>query len=91
MNEQTGDTVPSGEKKRMAAGIIAILFGALGLHKFYLGYLVEGIIVILLLIISQMDLALFLMVLGVVEGILYLTKSDEEFKATYLTARKPWL
>ena len=29
-------------------------------------------------------------VIGIVEGIMYLTKSDEEFVATYITGQKPW-
>jgi hypothetical protein len=29
-------------------------------------------------------------VIGVVEGIIYLTKTDEEFHQTYVVGRKPW-
>lgn len=29
-------------------------------------------------------------IIGLVEGILYLTKSDAEFAATYVHGRKPW-
>ena len=29
-------------------------------------------------------------IIGIIEGILYLTKSDEEFVATYITGNKPW-
>jgi hypothetical protein len=29
-------------------------------------------------------------VIGIVEGIIYLTKSDEEFVRTYIQAKKGW-
>ena len=29
-------------------------------------------------------------VVGIVEGIMYLTKSDEEFVATYIQGKKGW-
>ena len=28
--------------------------------------------------------------IGLIEGILYLTKGDDEFVATYVNGRKPW-
>ena len=39
--------VPGAEKK-IVAGILAILLGALGIHKFYLGYTKEGVIQLIL-------------------------------------------
>jgi hypothetical protein len=35
-------------------------------------------------------LAVIPSVIGIVEGILYLTKSDEEFVRTYLQSKKAW-
>lgn len=29
-------------------------------------------------------------IIGLVEGILYLTKTDDEFVKTYVVGRKPW-
>ena len=29
-------------------------------------------------------------IIGLIEGIMYLTKSDEEFEKTYITGQKPW-
>lgn len=68
----------------MVAGILGILLGGLGIHKFYLGYTKEGIIHILLSFVCVGGL------IGLIEGIIYLTKSDEEFAATYVTGRKGW-
>jgi TM2 domain-containing membrane protein YozV len=79
--------------KKLIAGILAIVLGWLGIHKFILGYTVEGVI---MLVVS---LAGFLLcgiptaaisVIGIIEGILYLTKSDDEFVATYVVGRKGW-
>lgn len=72
------------ESKRIVAGILAILLGGWGVHKFYLGMPMPGIITIL---------ACFggFGILGLVEGIIYLTKSDEDFIKTYQIEKKQWL
>jgi TM2 domain-containing membrane protein YozV len=74
------------ESKRSTAGIFALLLGGIGVHKFYLGYTTEGILQILLTI--------FTCGLGgivpMIEGIMYLTKSDQEFVTTYQVNRKGW-
>ncbi|RYD20212.1 MAG: TM2 domain-containing protein [Verrucomicrobiaceae bacterium] len=81
--EPVRPAVPGAEKK-LVAGILAILLGGFGVHKFYLGYTKEGIIQLLLSLVCIGG------ILGIIEGILYLTKSDEEFVATYITGRKGW-
>ena len=65
---------------------MAILIGSLGVHKFVLGYTKEGIIQIILTIISCGILSL----IGLIEGIIYLTKTDEEFVYMYQTNKKGW-
>lgn len=35
-------------------------------------------------------LAWVMWIIGLVEGIMYLTKSDEEFVATYINGKKGW-
>jgi len=75
--------IPGAEKK-IVAGILAILLGGFGIHKFYLGYTKEGIIQLILSLVCIGG------IIGLIEGILYLTKSDEEFVATYITGRKGW-
>ena len=64
---------------------VAILLGGLGIHKFYLGYTKEGVIQLILGLACGIGA-----IIGLVEGILYLTKSDEEFVATYVTGQKGW-
>ena len=82
--------------KKLISGILAILLGALGIHKFYLGYQKEGIIMLAVSIGGTVALcglpfaAFVISVIGLIEGILYLTKTDEEFVTTYVVGRKPW-
>lgn len=87
-----------GENKKVLAGILAILLGSLGVHKFILGYQKEGFILlgisIAAYVLSCFAIGLLFVwipgVIGLIEGIIYLTKSDEEFYNTYQVGRKPW-
>ncbi|KOP36184.1 MULTISPECIES: TM2 domain-containing protein [Flavobacterium] len=74
------------ENKKVTAGVLGILLGSFGVHKFYLGYQKEGIIQ---LIVTLITCGLGGIV-GFIEGIIYLTKSDEEFYQTYQVGKKPW-
>jgi TM2 domain-containing membrane protein YozV len=79
-----------GGDKKVVAGILALLLGAFGIHKFILGYTTEGVIMLVITIVSCGTLAIVPSVIGIVEGIMYLTKSDEEFVRTYIQGRKGW-
>lgn len=85
---------PSAENKKILAGVLAILLGALGVHKFILGYIKEGVIILIITIVLSVltcGVAGWLMtILGLIEGIIYLTKTDEEFYNTYQVGYKPW-
>jgi TM2 domain-containing membrane protein YozV len=71
------------ESKRVLCGVLALLLGGFGVHKFVLGHVVAGIIMILLCWgVSE--------VIALIEGIIYLTKSDEEFIRIYQVGRKAW-
>ncbi|HTH36582.1 MAG TPA: TM2 domain-containing protein [Pyrinomonadaceae bacterium] len=97
--QSTGAALPGAEKK-IAAGICGIVLGGLGIHKFILGYQQEGIILLavylvaIILTLVTCGIAAPLMfipsVIGIIEGIIYLTKSDEEFVQTYIANKKPW-
>lgn len=84
------DSKPAGADKKIVAGILAILLGPLGIHKFILGYTTAGIIMILVSVLTLGFGAIVMSIIGLIEGILYLTKSDEEFVATYITGKKAW-
>jgi TM2 domain-containing membrane protein YozV len=75
------------DNKKLAAGILALLLAPLGIHKFLLGYTKEGII---WLVISLVTCGSVTTLLGFIEGIIYLTKSDDEFYQTYQVNRKSW-
>ena len=59
------------KQKKLVAAILGILFGGLGLHKFYLGYVTAGIIQIVLSFFCGIG-----GLIGLIEGIIYLIKSD---------------
>lgn len=79
-----------GADKKVLAGILAIVVGAFGVHKFVLGYTTEGIIMLLLTVLTCGVAAAVTSIIGIVEGILYLTKSDEDFVRTYIQNKKGW-
>ena len=74
------------DNKKVVAGILGILLGGLGVHKFYLGYTTPGIIQLVLGIVTCGAAG----IVGLVEGIIYLTKSDEDFVETYVKNKKGW-
>ena len=76
--------------KKIAAGICGILLGAFGVHKFILGYTTEGVIMLLVSLLTCGFGAMVTSIIGLVEGIIYLTKSDEEFVSTYVVNKKGW-
>jgi TM2 domain-containing membrane protein YozV len=75
-----------GADKKITAGICAILVGWLGVHKFILGYTTEGVIQLVLGILT----CGLTNIISIVEGIIYLTKSYEEFVHTYIQNKKGW-
>ncbi|MBT9311269.1 TM2 domain-containing protein [Leptothoe kymatousa] len=87
----TNSGSPDGADKKIVAGICGILLGALGVHKFILGYTTEGVIMLVGSLVTCGFGAAVFGVIGLVEGILYLTKSDDEFVSTYITNKKGWL
>ncbi|NQT64864.1 MAG: NINE protein [FCB group bacterium] len=83
-----------GAKSKLVAGLLGILLGSLGIHKFYLGYTAPGIIMLLITIIGgivTLGVASGIMgLIGLIEGIVYLTKSDEDFEEVYVQNQKKW-
>ncbi len=92
--QQAGDWMAQGANKKMAAGICGILLGGFGVHKFILGYNTEGIIMLAAWVIGMFltcgIASIAVGIVGLVEGIIYLTKSDEEFVRTYVQGKKAW-
>jgi len=84
-------TLQEVNSKKVAAGICAILLGSLGIHKFILGMNTAGLIMLLCTLLTCGLAAAIFHVIGIVEGILYLTKTDEEFYRVYIVGKKDWL
>lgn len=80
------DLKAMGADKKIVAGICGILLGGFGVHKFILGYTTEGIIQLVITILTCGAGG----IIGIVEGIIYLTKSDEDFVRTYIQGKKGW-
>lgn len=76
--------------KKLAAGICAILLGSLGVHKFILGMTGPGLILLLSTLLTCGLAASVTAIVGLVEGIVYLTKTDEEFYRIYLVQKREW-
>lgn len=78
---------PHEENKKIVAGVMALILGCFGVHKFVLGYTNEGIIMLILGLVSLGSIS---SIIGLIEGIIYLTKSDSDFYHTYQLGRRPW-
>ena len=74
------------ESKRIVCGVLAILLSGLGIHRFILGDVVGGILRILITLAT----CGFGSLIGLIEGIIYLTKSDADFIAIYQIGKKSW-
>jgi TM2 domain-containing membrane protein YozV len=81
---------PRDGGNKLAAGLCGILVGALGIHKFVLGYRTEGLVMLLVSVLTCGIGAIPMGVIGLVEGIIYLTKTDEDFHRIYVVGRKGW-
>lgn len=90
MSTGTGGGSPGeapADSKRILAGVLAIVLGGLGVHKFILGQTSAGIITI---IITFVTCGVVGPIIGLIEGIIYLTKSDAEFHQIYEVEKKAW-
>lgn len=81
--------VPRASNK-IPAGICGILLGALGIHKFILGYTGAGLIMLLVTLLTCGVAYPVMHIIGLIEGIIYLCKPDEEFVRVYVDGRKEW-
>lgn len=77
---------PDVNSKKILCGIMGIILGGLGVHRFLLGDTAGGIYRILITVFTCGIGS----IIGLIEGIIYLTKSDEDFAATYVHAKRAW-
>lgn len=75
---------------KIPAGLCGILLGGFGIHKFILGYTGAGLIMLLVTVLSCFLGYPVMHIIGLIEGIIYLCKSDDEFVRVYVDGRKEW-
>lgn len=78
--QNTGESYIVTDKSKVAAGVLAILLGGLGVHYFYLGKVGAGLVSILL---SFVTCGIWPLVM-LAQGIIMLTMSDSEFQRKYV-------
>ena len=87
-----GGSSSSGEKSKMVAFLLALFLGAIGIHKFYLGYNNQGIIMLLCGTVGWFLLVppFVIAIIALIEAIMYISKSDDEFHRIYVENKKAW-
>jgi TM2 domain-containing membrane protein YozV len=84
MSSAPGERPPGSN--RIVCGICGILLGGLAVHKFILGMTSTGIIQIVITVVTCGAGS----IIGLIEGIIYLTKTDQEFHEIYEVGKKAW-
>ncbi len=89
--------VVNKSKDKIIAGLLALFLGCFGIHKFYLGFTVPGLIFLLINTVGfplscfTLGMPIFATaIISLIEGIIYLTKSDQEFYQLYEIEKKEW-
>ena len=83
----------NASSKKILAGIMGILFGAFGVHKFVLGYTAEGVIMLVVSVVGFILCGVptaVMAIIGLIEGIIILRTDDDEFALTYINGKKKW-
>jgi TM2 domain-containing membrane protein YozV len=79
------------QKSNIAAGLLAIFLGMIGIHEFYLGNVARGLAYLIATLISLL-LSLFFIgviflaiieIIAFIEGIVYLCANQEDFDRKY--------
>lgn len=91
--ESLRDNPALAQKNKIIAGLLAIFLGGWGIHKFYLGYKKEGFTMIALTLLGNLTFSIVsyaVGLVGLVEGVIYLTTSNEKFNRIYVEGNQPW-
>lgn len=90
---QAQPAAPASDKNKLVAGLLGIFLGSLGIHKFYLGYTKAAVIMLVVSLVGSLLFGLGPIVMGtigLIEGIIYLTKNDQDFYNIYVANQKQW-
>lgn len=86
--------IGSAHKDKWVAAVLAFCLGMFGLHKFYLGYKNEGIIMLVVSLVGGiclLGLGFFVMtVIAYIEAVKYVILTQEDFERTYVVGSKGW-
>ena len=77
-------------QRKIVAGVLAIVLGCFGVHKFVLGYTTEGLIMLLVTLLTCGFGSIVMSIIGIIEGVIYLTTPDDRFYDVYIRNRKGW-
>ena len=92
--QQPHYAAPLASRDHVAAGLLAIFLGGFGVHKFYLGYSTQGFVLLALSLVGGLFsfglVTGVVWIVGIVEGIIYLTKSQSEFERVYVHGKREW-
>jgi TM2 domain-containing membrane protein YozV len=83
----------TGEPNRLAAGLLALFLGTIGIHKFYLGYNKAGLTMLLVAVLGAVLFLIPTFIMAVIafcEAITYLATPDEEWHQKYVVSERPW-
>ena len=85
----------SPSKNHIVAGLLALFFGIFGIHKFYMGHPTEGFIMLGVTVVGSLvtfgATALIMQLIAVVEGLIYLIKTQNQFELDYVQGDRKWL
>lgn len=96
---RVGPSVPSnpqvyGTHSKIAAGLLAIFLGGLGIHGFYMNNTQMGLIMLVVSVVGGVftcgAVSGIVATFALVQGILYLVASDEEFYRKYIIEKR-WI
>lgn len=80
----------AGDGNRIVAALCGIFLGALGIHKFVLGFNTPGLIMLGVTVITCGIGGLLMGAIGFIEGVIYLTASDDSFHQRYVVEKREW-
>ena len=86
----TTPTLQAFSSNKIAAGICGSLTGSLGIHKFILGLTTPGIIMVLVTVLTCGVGGLVMSIIGFIEGVISLPKTEQHFLCRLLLEKKPW-
>ena len=81
-------------KSHVVAGLLAIFLGSFGVHKFYLGCNQAAFVMLAVTVLGSLFTlglaAAVMQVIGLIEGVIYLAKSQSDFDAVYVNGKRDW-